>query len=154
MAVCRLSGLAATPECPSLIEWFAPGSEPHGECDWHRGGRVILPPEYAEWTERHEPGNDFMVATEQPGSVQSIVQRFRIVTPQNGDRYTRPPNTDPRYASIALRAVGPIDSGPVRWWVDGAETAVPRWLLRPGLHTIRAEAANGESDEVTILVEE
>ncbi|MGH7676189.1 MAG: transglycosylase domain-containing protein, partial [Gemmatimonadales bacterium] len=26
--VCRLSGLAATPDCPTLVEWFAPGTEP------------------------------------------------------------------------------------------------------------------------------
>ncbi|MGD8866319.1 MAG: penicillin-binding protein 1C [Gemmatimonadales bacterium] len=154
VAVCRLSGLVATPECPSLIDWFAPGSEPHSECDWHREGRVILPPQYAEWTQRHEPGVEFVAALEEPASVQSVVPRFRIVAPQDGDRYTRPPNTDPRYASIALRAVGPIDSGPVRWWVDGTEMAVPRWQLQPGLHTIRAEVSSGESDEVTIFVEE
>jgi penicillin-binding protein 1C len=47
--VCRLSGLRAVPGCPSMIEWFLPGTEPTRPCDWHRDGRVVLPAEYAEW---------------------------------------------------------------------------------------------------------
>jgi len=154
LKVCRLSGLAATPYCPSLDEWFTPGSEPSGECDWHRQGRIILPAEYAEWMHEDEAGTGLTTAVAEQASVHSATERFRIVAPQDGDRYMRPPNTDPRYATIALRAVGPLDSGPVRWWVDGEAIAAPRWPLRPGLHTIRAETASGDSDEVTIQVEQ
>ena len=47
--ICRLSGLRAGPDCPPMTEWFMPGTEPSRDCDWHRGGRVVLPEEYAEW---------------------------------------------------------------------------------------------------------
>ena len=154
MAICRLSGLAATPECPSLVEWFIPGTEPRGECDWHRHGRVTLPPEYADWADGYEGANVRVAALESPDPGRAHVPSFRIVAPQEGDRYTRPANTDPRYATIALRAVGTADAGPIRWWIDGAEIAASRWQLQPGLHTIRAQAASGEWDEVTILVEQ
>src|SRR6266487_6392418 len=46
--ICRLSGLRATPECPGMVEWFVPGTEPARTCDWHRGASVHLPPEYAD----------------------------------------------------------------------------------------------------------
>jgi penicillin-binding protein 1C len=154
MAVCRLSGLAATPECPSLVEWFIPGTEPHSKCDWHRHGRVVLPPEYAEWADLHEGGDLLVAAPTTPLSSESSGPPFRIVAPQEGDRYKRPANTDPRYATISLRTVGPADAGPVRWWIDGIEIAAPRWQLQAGLHTIRAQTVSGEWDEVTIVVEQ
>ncbi|MGD8697719.1 MAG: penicillin-binding protein 1C [Gemmatimonadales bacterium] len=153
MDVCRLSGLAATPECPSLVEWFVPGTEPSGECDWHQHGRVVLPPEYAEWAAKNGGHETRLATTRISHSGAPVGPSFRIVAPQEGDRYTRPPNTDPRYATISLRAVGAADIQRVRWWVDGIEIATPRWQLQPGLHTIRAEAASGDWDEVTILVE-
>jgi penicillin-binding protein 1C len=154
MAVCRLSGLAATSECPSLIEWFAPGTEPRAECDWHRHGRVVLPPEYAEWESGQYADDPLLAAPAIAHSGEPSLPSFRIVAPQEGDRYSRPPDTDPRYATIPLRAVGSIDAGPIRWWIDGTEVAAPRWQLQPGLHTIRAQTASGEWDEVTILVEQ
>ena len=47
--ICRVSGLRASPECPSLTEYFVPGSIPGRYCDWHREGFVRLPTEFAEW---------------------------------------------------------------------------------------------------------
>ncbi len=47
--VCRLSGLLASHECPAITEYFVPGSVPVKSCDWHLGGEVSLPVEYAEW---------------------------------------------------------------------------------------------------------
>jgi penicillin-binding protein 1C len=47
--VCRLSGLLASPDCPSVTEYFLPGTAPERACDWHRGETVRLPAEYAEW---------------------------------------------------------------------------------------------------------
>src|SRR5690606_27248258 len=49
MQVCVLSGLRATPDCPAMLEWFLPGTEPTAFDDWQRGGRTTLPAEYAEW---------------------------------------------------------------------------------------------------------
>ena len=75
---------------------------------------------------------------------------FRILSPQNGDRYALPIGVDPRYATLALRAAG--GSGAVRWFVDGRPVAGERWALAPGRHAIRAETVRGERDEVRIDV--
>jgi penicillin-binding protein 1C len=138
--ICRLSGLRAGPECPPTTEWFMPGTEPTHDCDWHRAGRVVLPVEYAGWV---DPG-----ATPR-GSAEPT--QFRILSPQDGDRYSLPVGAEARYATIALRAAGGDGSG-WRWFVDGREWREERWRLSPGAHRIRAVTARGASDEVRIEV--
>jgi penicillin-binding protein 1C len=49
--ICRLSGLRATARCPSAVEWFAPGTAPAADCDWHGAQGVRLPAEFAEWAQ-------------------------------------------------------------------------------------------------------
>ncbi len=139
--VCRLSGLRAGPDCPPMIEWFIPGSEPARDCDWHQGRRVVLPVEYAEWAH---------AAPERPQGGATLAP-LRIQSPRDGDRYALPVGVDPRFATIGLRATGG-DGSAVRWFVDGREWREPRWRLVPGPHTIRAVTARGESDEVRIEV--
>jgi hypothetical protein len=78
---------------------------------------------------------------------------FRIVSPLEGDRYQIPPDVDPRYATIALRAEGALGDGAVRWWMDGARVPGGRWRLRSGAHTIRAMAASGRVAEVRFEVQ-
>jgi penicillin-binding protein 1C len=145
--ICRLSGLLAGPDCPPMTEWFVPGTGPTRPCDWHRDGRVELPAEYAEWagTQSASPVSAAVASTEP--------ERFRILSPQDGDRYTIPVGGDPRYATIALRAAGGgSDGSRVRWLVDGHEWREARWRLVPGQHMIRAIDARGNSDVVTIDV--
>ena len=151
--VCRLSGLRAGPDCPGMVEWFRPGGEPVRECDWHRGGRTVLPVEYAEWLDVHaEEVGALHAAVYAPESDSEAEQPLRIVSPLDGDRYEVPPGADARYASIALRAVGAA-AGAVRWFVDDVEVFSPRWRLAPGSHTIRAETRSGDRDQVGIVVE-
>jgi len=140
--VCRLSGLRAASGCESLVEWFIPGTEPAKADDWERGGRLALPAEYAEWAAGQ--GGRWAAAA---GAGED---RFRIVTPRPGDRYTVPLGVEARYATLPLRASG--RAGPVRWFVDGREVPDARWPLVPGPHTIRAQAPTGEADEVRITV--
>jgi len=121
--ICRLSGLRAIPGCPAMTEWFMPGTEPVRACDWHQGGRVALPAEYAEWAGQNGLGEPIRVAG------------FRIVAPLDGDVYRIPPQIDARYATIALRAES---EGPVRWWIDGQPIHAERWVPSPGKHEIRA----------------
>jgi membrane carboxypeptidase/penicillin-binding protein PbpC len=75
---------------------------------------------------------------------------FHITSPQDGDRYSVPVGTDPRYATIALRAVG---GAGVRWYVDGRAWQNDRWPIAQGRHTIRAVDARGNSDQVSVDVE-
>ncbi|SRR6266568_1081777 len=139
LRVCRLSGLRATPDCPQTLEWFLPGTEPNRDCDWHVGGRVVLPAEYAEWA-----ATSLMQTDSSAG--------FHITSPQDGDSYGVPVGVDARYATLALRAAGGASELGVRWFVDGRETREPRWRLTPGTHTIRAETPRGERAEVHIEV--
>ncbi|HEU4457300.1 MAG TPA: penicillin-binding protein 1C [Longimicrobium sp.] len=142
MRVCRLSGLRATPDCPSLVEWFVPGTQPSRTDDWERGGRVALPDEYVEWA-RAEGGR--WAALARPGG-----ERFRIVAPRDGDRYSVPAGVEARYATLTFRAAGAVS--PVRWLVDGVEVPGGRWTLARGEHRVRAESATG-ADSVRIVVE-
>jgi penicillin-binding protein 1C len=137
--VCRLSGLRATPDCPQMVEWFVPGTEPDRDCDWHRGGNVVLPAEYAEW--------------QSDARGEANPTGFRITSPQDGDSYGVPVGVDGRYATLALRAAGGGSELGVRWFVDGREARDSRWQLTPGTHTIRAETPRGERAEVHIEVQ-
>ena len=146
--VCRLSGLLATPDCPGMDEWFLPGTAPTRACDWHQRGRIAWPAEYAEWAQQ---GGEFALSSADLGAAPRGPAPFRILSPQDGDRYALPVGVDSRYATLALRAAG--GSGAlVRWFVDGRPFAGERWPLTPGRHAIRAETARGERDEVRIDV--
>lgn len=149
--VCRSSGLRAGAECPTLVEHFRPGTEPAGTCDWHRGGRIALPPEYAEWQER-EGGHLVRVsAVEASPGLATTTASVRITSPAEGDVYRIPPGIESRYASITLRATGP--EGGIRWLVDGVPSAGGRWPLQPGRHQVIA-TAGALRDTVTFLVED
>jgi penicillin-binding protein 1C len=171
MPVCRLSGLRATPECASMVEWFVPGTEPTREDDWERGGQVTLPDGYAEWS-RHgqRPATDEVTRalawarvgpdrSEQPTPTPraapvsaSAATQFRITSPLDGDRYSIPAGVESRYASIALRAAG-AGASHVRWSIDGKPWERERWALRPGTHEIRAVSARGDTAQVRVVVD-
>ena len=152
LAVCRLSGMLATSGCGHLSEWFAAGTEPD-EDNWERGGRPVLPQEYATWARADVAiaRDDVASAAAQVDTVEAPPPRFRIVSPIDGDRYVVPPGVDARYATISLRAVGGGDAG-VQWSVDGRPYAASRWRLSRGEHVIHARS-DGKVAEVRIVVE-
>lgn len=175
--ICRISGLLATAECPSLTEWFVPGTIPDRRDDWLRGGRIVLPAEYAEWAAQPsgmhsaigEVGTERIVASGEvrtddsgsqhatgdapsiPGARDSAESAgLRIIAPLEGDVYRVPPGVPDAYASIPLRAAGV--SGPITWSVNGTLHEGSRWRLTPGTHLIRAESGRS-SAQVRIRVE-
>jgi penicillin-binding protein 1C len=143
--ICRLSGMRAGADCPTVDEWFVPGTEPDSSCDWHRDGRVTMPPAYAEWL-----ADQRGAGTNLPVAIAASATGFRIVSPADGDHYSVPPSVDARYATVALRAAG--GTGTVRWSVDGRAFAASRLPLIPGTHVISAEA-DGLRRDVRIVVE-
>lgn len=166
--VCLLSGLLATDECASTVEWFLPGTEPTQYDDWQRDGRTVLPPEYAEWaaTMAEEDGFATAVAIEAattesatapPGpsspAGEAGSRPGRIVSPRHGDVYERPVGVDPRYATIPLIAGAEPDDR-VRWFVNGRPHSGSRWTLEVGVHWIRAEWESGGRDSVRVEVRE
>jgi penicillin-binding protein 1C len=155
--ICRISGLLASPECPRLTEYFLPGSLPAARCDWHRDGTVHLPAEYAEWSATRRASSAEAVPppapSPRPERGDTIrAARFQITSPGAGDRYRIPPGVDPRYATVALRALGAPAGVSIRWSIDGHPVSSGRWRLVPGHHRLRAEAG-ALTDEVEIEVE-
>jgi len=142
VAICALSGLRATAECPSLVEWFLPGTAPERTDDWQSGGRTTLPPEYAEWLASHRPARAHGEARVRDAS------RPRILSPLDGDVLEVPPGLEPKYATLPLTA---SESGAM-WQVDGRQFDGVRWRLSPGSHTITAEWPDGQRDSVRIRV--
>ncbi len=151
--ICRLSGRLAGVECPGALEWFLPGTVPVATCDWHPGhGAVVLPQEYAEWAASSAAGRVAMHQAVTSARLAAPAAQLRIVTPLDGDRYAIPPETDPRYATLALRAVGAPEDEPLAWYVDGRRVASERWALRPGAHVVRVVGASGRFAEARIDV--
>lgn len=151
--ICRLSGLRAGAACPGTTEWFADGTGPAHQCDWHRDGGVVLPDAFAEWA----------AATRLGEVPQPLVRRgpadstrgggpLQIVSPREGDRYATPPGVAARYATLALRATGE-GAAAVRWFVDGTPISGARWALAAGRHVVRAEGPPGSRHQVTIYVD-
>ncbi|HJU64593.1 MAG TPA: transglycosylase domain-containing protein, partial [Gemmatimonadaceae bacterium] len=156
VAICRLSGLRAAHDCPHTTEWFVPGTEPERECDWHEDGAVRLPAQYAEWAEQSRAAlaTTAGAAVRSRAKVTGTDERFRIVSPNDGDRYDVPPGVDARFATIGLRAAGGTSAAGIRWQVDGRATPSARLALTAGEHLIRAEGGSGEVDSVRIFVGE
>jgi penicillin-binding protein 1C len=159
--ICRLSGLLATDRCPGMTEWFPPDRVPTRRCDWHEAAGLSLPAEYAGWASRQGqggPGEPWggeaasIAAALTNTRVRAPTEPFRIVAPQEGDRYEVPPGVEHRYATIALRAGGGLGRA-VRWFVDDTALTGDRWALHAGAHIVRAEAGPGEQAEVRIEVE-
>jgi penicillin-binding protein 1C len=157
--VCRLSGLRSSGECPTVREWFIPGSEPDRADDWVRDGRVALPAEYAEWAAQdgrelsligERVAEPVSAADSSDGSPSDTATVLRIVAPLDGDVYRIAPGVPVEYSTIRLLALGA--AGQVRWFVDGRPLDGDRWTLAPGSHLIRAEAA-GVRRDVRIRVE-
>ena len=149
--ICLLSGQKAGPHCPHQVEWFAAGTEPGHQCDWHRPSGVILPAIYHEWAEQNGLAREVYAATAS-SAIDSSQGPFRITSPADGDRYRVPPGVETTYATIALRAVGGPGNGSVRWTVNGEIVPPGRWMLRPGTATFVARALNGEADTVTVQI--
>lgn len=150
--VCALSGELPGRYCPTVDEWFVPGTEPHETCGWHRDGRVVLPAAYTAWADRYatDPVWDGLRLTEIRAGL-TAERGFHIVEPMDGDVYEVPPGVASRFATLALRAAG-AEHTQVRWFVDGTELAGPKWQIRPGPHTLRAVSPDGAVDEVRIEV--
>lgn len=151
VTICALSGLRAGPRCPHQLEWFAPGTAPERECDWHRPGGVALPAEYQEWADQtHAVRAEVSAAPTTAGDLSS--GRFRISSPRDGDVYQVPPGVEPRYATLALRAAGAGADGRLSWTINDRPYGEPRWGLEPGRYSFVARTPSGSVDSVRIQV--
>jgi penicillin-binding protein 1C len=155
-SVCALSGQLATPECPSLVEWFLPGTVPDGTDNWQRNGRTTLPPEYADWlamsgeaAELAAPVPSGSASAHNSHAAPATTQPSRILSPRDGDVYEIPAGMDARFATLPLSAAP--NEGTI-WKVDGEPVSGSRWRLRSGSHTVIACYTGGHADTVRITV--
>ncbi|MDX2061191.1 MAG: penicillin-binding protein 1C [Gemmatimonadales bacterium] len=146
--VCQVSGLRATPRCPSLTEWFRPTTIPPLD-DWYQPDGLRLPTELIEWASRNTAGNAVASAGVMRSGGEDAPAGFRITSPRRGDRFRFVPGVDPAFATVGLRAAG--NQTPVRWYVDDRPHRGSRWPLTLGVHRIKAVAGTA-SDEVVIEV--
>lgn len=156
--VCVLSGLRATQSCPSMIEWFLPGTTPVIADDWQRDGHIALPAEYAEWQAQNgrvstgpadaRPGRDVGGPQRAAGSAPGS---HRILSPLDGDAYEKPPGIEAKYATLPLVATS-SEGDPVHWSVDGRRVESGRWRLEPGSHIVRVVWRSGRTDSARVLV--
>ena len=139
--------MLATRACPSMIEWFAAGTEPRQPDTWQIAGRITLPAQYAEWTAANERREQLAAHSDAADQPQ---HRARILSPLDGDRYERPVGGDPRYHTIPLLATS---AQQVRWSVNGRPLDNSRWQIAKGTHVIEASWPGGVRDSVTIIVQ-
>ncbi len=149
-AICRLSGLRANRYCPSLTEWFMPGTLP-GPDTWHGPAGVTLPAALAEWASRNEAGNPVAAAGVLRSGSAPAPAGLRITSPRHGDRFRFVPGVDSSFATVGLRVAG-AGRAPVQWFIDGRPERSARWPLVLGRH--RIEAVQGrvrDAVEVEVL---
>ena len=159
--VCLLSGLRATPSCPSVApEWLRPDRLP-AKCTWHRddGGRTVVawPSRYRTWAKAQGRLDDTapLPAAARPGH-SAPRTALRIVNPPPGAMYLRDPTLRAEFQTVPLRAEA--SAAPLTWEVNGRpvgttspEHALP-WTLVAGAHVIRVTDGRGRQAEASILV--
>lgn len=174
--VCALSGEIAGPDCQNTsVERFFPRNSPRTLCTVHvrrpvdlRTGApasrgtpphlvamrpfTVLGPEYGLWSLHRG------LAT--PASLPSGPRVLKILSPLDGGRYTRDPETPRERQTLLLQVLASPAPPFIDWYVDGAffqSSPTPftaRWPLSPGTHTIAARwpGVNEPGPEVTVTV--
>jgi penicillin-binding protein 1C len=171
--VCALSGHIAGPGCTHhKTEYFAPGTEPTGECPFHREVELdvrngllagatcprdfvmakpmlVLPDAYESWARREKL--DVAPTRKSPLCPEAFTDRRRvqIQEPRDRSRYLFDPDTPRELAGVRLWARVSPSTEDVVWLVDGEPIGKVAWphelraALKPGTHVIRAALAHG-----------
>ncbi len=125
VAVCSLSGMAATDACPhQVMEWFRPRTEPP-PCDWHvktpSGIEVRYPQEYQAWLSRYRyrPSDGYMASD------------LAILRPLDGSVFFMDPGLPRDKQQLVIEATGTgtadlsIDGNPSFQWFLSLQDLVP-----------------------------
>jgi penicillin-binding protein 1C len=180
--VCARSGHRPGPHCRELRSVRVQADRVAGaRCDWHRALRVdlrngllasercparhvaprvfeVLPPEYAAWQVSHPaaaPPRRYSPLCPAPAGAPA---RLAVTFPRPGELFLLEPGYAARTQTLELRAEVEGAVGEVAWFVDGARVARSRWPwsaswpLRPGAHTVEAEAGGTRTAPVPFEV--
>ncbi len=168
LAVCARSGARPGPHCRELRSLRLPASRlPRAVCDWHRellvdrrnGLRAgegcparhverrvleLLPPEYAAWQASRGGLAPRSFSPLCPARGEG--GRLAVTFPRPGEVFLLEPGYPAQTQTLELRAEVEGAVSEVAWRIDGATVARARfpfsasWPLRPGAHTVEAEA--------------
>ena len=169
--ICALSGMAATPWCPTQLDEWTADAAPLAECSWHRltprGIVVDWPAEYQAWARaEHLVGRVVPRAIEArslrspanpPSDASAIRVSLRVVSPPDGAVYLIDPTLRREYQTLPLRATG-SGNAVVEWRVDGRPVgrgdggASIEWPLAPGRHVVTVRDGSGQQAEAAVVV--
>jgi penicillin-binding protein 1C len=180
--VCALSGHLAGPGCTHhKTEYFAPGTEPVGECPFHRDVELdvrngllagptcprelviskpmlALPDTYDLWARREKL--DVAPTRKSPLCPEAFgdARRVAIQEPRDRSRYLFDPDTPKELSGVRLWAKVTPSTEDVVWVVDGEPIGQVAWphelrtALKPGTHVIRAALAHGRELSAPVTV--
>ena len=181
--LCALTGHLATDACDRVsVEWLRAGDVPQEACRAHlrllvdgRDGRpasretprvfveprtfVDLPARYAAWAAA--AGLPRPPAPEAPVlsfASYAPAARVRLISPTDGLRLLRDPETPLDQATLSLAAVVDPPGADVVFYVDGVPVEVAaypyraRWPLRPGEHVFEARVPRGGAVSARVRV--
>ncbi|MDH3603134.1 MAG: transglycosylase domain-containing protein [Candidatus Tectomicrobia bacterium] len=118
--ICRMSGQHATPNCPSMREWFRPGTQPPHTCPLHQPA----PP-----------------AESKPFNLP-----LQLLQPTPALQIAMDPRLPDSREAFSFRLPNKVMPLKTRWLVDGqqvGQTATAQrhflWTLAPGAHTAQAQ---------------
>lgn len=174
--ICALSGLHASPWCPTIDEWLPIEAAGAPGCAWHRltarGVVVDWPAEYRAWAST-ERVLDRVVSTTPRSmaaasasasssarvdtSVDRVAPALRVVSPPDGAVYLVDPTLRREFQTIGLRATS-VAGTRIEWRVDGSpvgtseKDAALDWPLAVGRHIVTASDGRGHRADAAIVV--
>ncbi|HXI31548.1 MAG TPA: penicillin-binding protein 1C, partial [Vicinamibacterales bacterium] len=163
--ICALSGMRASPWCPSQRdEWVDADAVAH-DCTWHvpHADSVVVawPSAYLTWARAEQvldrkiplPSSARAAAAAASRTTLPSPDRLRIVNPPDGAVYLIDPTLRREFQTLPLRAAT-ADPADVEWRIDGRPVgrAGFEWPLVPGAHTVTARDARGREAAAAILV--
>ncbi|MDR2618827.1 MAG: penicillin-binding protein 1C, partial [Treponema sp.] len=132
--ICALSGMAATPFCPAVVDEYA-AAEPL-PCAWHHGSTVTYPAEYQAW----------FAATSRQGELDYHSRPLEVLQPREGFVFFRSPGIG--RDEIPVEAIGgAVDELEVSYDGETFTTGRPFVFYLPSLpgpHILRLR--NGEEE--------
>jgi penicillin-binding protein 1C len=169
-SICALSGMTATPSCPSVFDEWLPSDSAADGCAWHRptsrGVVIDWPAEYRAWASSERLVD--RVVAQPPRSLTAASTRvhprpdpppmeLRVVSPPDGAVYLIDPTLRREYQTIGLRATSVGDIR-IEWRVDDAPvgtsegSAALDWPLAVGRHVVTASDRDGRRARASIVV--
>lgn len=118
--ICRVTGLLATRNSPSMVEWFRAGHAPKERCTLNHDASAV--------------------------ATQSKTRRdMRLLQPTPGLQMAMDPRIPDNKERFPMRLSQPVPGGRIEWIIDGKRVATTRgddpqylWPLARGAHTAQA----------------